>query len=63
MNSIPVNNSTIGYLNDILFPHFLHRPLSRIKLKNGILSYHLMKFLHFGHAEGGLIMDFPDGIL
>ncbi len=36
---IAVINSTAGYCQEMLFPHFRHFPRKNRKLKTGILSY------------------------
>ena len=42
---------TNGYLIDILAEQFRHFPPSKRKLKIGILSNHLIRFLQFGQNE------------
>ena len=53
---IPVNNSTMIYLNEITFLHFLHLPLKNKKDIIGKLSYQLIFFLHFGQNDRLIII-------
>jgi hypothetical protein len=45
---IPFNNSTVGYLGEILSPQHLHFPLRNRKLSTGIKSYHFNGVLQLG---------------
>ena len=57
---IPVRNSTIKYLGDIILLQFLHFIFNIKKETRGKLSYHFIFFLHFGQKDLPLItcLDF-----
>ena len=49
--TMPVINSTIGYCQEIFSPQSRHLADSKIKLRSGTLSNHLIFFLQCGQCE------------
>ena len=63
MKAKPVRSSTIKYCLDIFFLQVLHLKLSIKEDSNGILSYQIIFFLHFGQWDLPLTMSKSNGSL
>jgi hypothetical protein len=56
-NQNPTSNSTTGYRQEIGCPQLRQRPLSKIQLSTGMLSYQLIGLRQWRQREQGRTID------